>query len=110
MAEGSAAARSRDPGTWDSIRVLGRRLVLCPGAELRLVLLEVEVSEVQRVVGDLPERVALLHAQPEIIRASLDGFPQHGKTRVVLALQDEPQGCRVDRCLSFLALQTGARA
>lgn len=34
--------------------------------------------------------------------APLDGFPQHGESRVVMALQDEPHGRRLDRVIQFL--------
>jgi len=62
-------------------------VMLTPEDERRLVLLQVQVCEEQHVVGELPERILVIPAQPLRIGTLLDGISQHRECSVVLALQ-----------------------
>ncbi len=58
-----------------------------PRAKIRFALLDVEMRVEDRVVGDMPEPVLVIGAQPKIIRTDLNGFSKHRERRLVLADQ-----------------------
>src|SRR5215469_7513621 len=61
--------------------------MLFPQAKRSFVMLEIQVSEEQCVIRQLPERILVVGAQPLRRWAALDGFAEHRQRRVILALQ-----------------------
>ena len=75
-------------GTREPVRMLDVVLVLLPRSEGGLVRLEVQVGEVERVVGDLPERVDMSAVAPHGIGTSPNRFAKHRESGVILTFQD----------------------